>query len=59
MTSQGFTLAYQIIIIGMLKATFEHVHNTLPAERSTKLEPFQQFVCTMIKLSINIIGYRY
>ena len=49
--------------IGMLKATFEHVHNTLPAERSTKLSPFQEFVCTMIKLSINLpiedLGYRF
>lgn len=49
--------------VGMLKTTFEHVHNTLPAERSTKLTPFQEFVCTMIKLSINIpiedLGYRF
>ena len=26
--------------VGMLKATSEHVHNTLPAEQSTKLTPF-------------------
>lgn len=49
--------------VGMLKATFEHVHNTLPAERGTKLTPFQEFVCTMIKLSISIpiedLGYRF
>ena len=47
----------------MLKATFEHVHNTLPGEQSTKLTPFQEFVCTMIKLSINTpiedLGYRF
>ena len=49
--------------IGILKATFEHVHETLPAERSTKLTPFQEFVCTMIKLSLNTpiedLGYRF
>ena len=49
--------------IGILKATFEHVHKTLPAERSTKLTPFQEFVCTMIKLSLNTpiedLGYRF
>ena len=35
--------------IDMLKATFEHVHKTLPAERSTKLTPFEEFVCTIVK----------
>ena len=49
--------------IGMLKATFEHVHKTLPAERSTKLTPFQEFVRTMVKLSVNTpiedLGYRF
>ena len=49
--------------VGMLKATFEHVHNILPAERGTKLTPFQEFVCAMIKLSISIpiedLGYRF
>ena len=49
--------------IGMLKATFEHVHKTLPAERSTKLTPFEEFVCTMVKLSVNTpmedLGYRF
>ena len=49
--------------IGILKVTFEHVHKTLPAERNTKLAPFQEFVCTLIKLSINPpiqdLGYRF
>ena len=47
----------------MVKATFEHVQKTLPTERSTKLTPFQEFVCTLIKLSINSpiqdLGYRF
>jgi len=49
--------------IGMVNATFEHVYKTLPAERTTKLTPFQEFVCTLIKLSINPpiqdLGYRF
>ena len=37
----------------MVKVTFEHVYKTMPAERTTKLTAFQEFVCTLIKLSIN------
>jgi len=62
--SDGFTQFYTgLPNIGMVKATFEHVQKTLPAERSTKLTPFQEFVCTLIKLSINSpiqdLGYRF
>ena len=49
--------------IGMVKATFEQVHKTLPEEWNMKLAPFQEFVCTLIKLSINPpiqdLGYRF
>ena len=52
--SDEFTRLYTgLPNIGMVKATFEHVYKTLPAERTTKLTPFQEFVCTLIKLSIN------
>ena len=62
--SDEFTRLYTgLPNIGMFKTTFEHVHKTLPAERSTKLTPFQEFVCTMVKLSVNTpiedLGYRF
>ena len=47
----------------MVNVTFEHVYKTFPAERTTKLTAFQEFVCTVIKLSINPpiqdLGYRF
>ena len=43
--SDEFTQFYTgLLNIGMIKATFEHVHKILLAERSTKLTPFQEFV---------------
>jgi len=47
----------------MVKVTFEHVYKTMPTECTTKLTAFQEFVCTLIKLSINPpiqdLGYRF
>ena len=46
-----------------LKVTFEHVYKTMPTERTTKLTAFQEFVCTLIQLSINPLiqdlGYQF
>jgi len=39
--------------IVILKAIFEHVAATLPAEGNAKLSLFQQFTCTLMKLKIN------
>lgn len=39
--------------IEVVKALFELVTNTLPAERATKLSVFQEFVCNLLKLKIN------
>ena len=63
-TSDEFTHFYTgLPNIGMLKATFEHAHKTLLVEWNTTLAPFQEFVCTLIKLSINPpiqdLGYQF
>jgi len=39
--------------IVILKAIFEHVAATLPAEGNAKLSLFQQFTCTLMKLKLN------
>ena len=37
----------------VLKAIFDHVLQTLPNEGVNKLTPFQEFMCTMLKLRLN------
>ena len=37
----------------ILKAIFDHVLQTLPNEGISKLTPFQEFICTMLKLRLN------
>ena len=37
----------------VLKAVFDHVLQTLPNEGVSKLTPFQEFMCTMLKLRLN------
>ena len=37
----------------VLKAIFDHVLQTLPNEGVSKLTPFQEFMCTMLKLRLN------
>ena len=37
----------------VLKAVFDHVFKTLPPDGITKLSPFQEFMCTLLKLRLN------
>lgn len=37
----------------VLKAIFDHVLQTLPNEGLSKLTPFQEFMCTLLKLRLN------
>ena len=36
-----------------VKAVFEHVLKTLPSDGVTKLSPFQEFMCVLLKLRMN------
>ena len=40
----------------ILKALFNHVVTTMPAEGTGKLSLFQQFICSLMKLRINCPG---
>ena len=37
----------------VVKAVFEHVSKTLPSDGVTKLSPFQEFMCVLLKLRMN------
>lgn len=37
----------------VVKAVFEHVSKILPLDMITKLSPFQEFMCVLIKLRLN------
>lgn len=37
----------------VLKAVFDHVFRTSPPDGITKLSPFQEFMCTLLKLRLN------
>ena len=37
----------------IVKAVFEHVSKTLPSDGITKLSPFQEFMCVLLKLRLN------
>jgi len=37
----------------IVKAVFDHVSRTLPSDSNTKLSPFQEFMCTLLKLRLN------
>ena len=39
--------------IKVVKAVFEHVSKMLPASGITKLSPFQEFICVLLKLRLN------
>ena len=47
----------------IVKATFEHVFKTLPSDGVTKLSPFQEFMCVLLKLRMNssmeYLAYRF
>ncbi|XP_065894965.1 uncharacterized protein [Dysidea avara] len=46
-----------------VKAVFEHVLKTLPSDGVTKLSPFQEFMCVLLKLrmnsSVEYLAYRF
>ena len=37
----------------VVKTVFEHVSKTLPLDKITKLTPFQEFMCVLVKLRLN------
>ena len=39
--------------VKVVKAVFEHVANSLPSDGVTKLSPFQEFMCVLLKLKMN------
>ena len=47
----------------VLKTIFDHVHKTLPSHGITKLSPFQEFMCALLKLRMNTplenLAYRF
>ena len=49
--------------IKVLRAIFDHVVKTMPMEGTCKLVPFQQFMCTLLKLRLNSslqdLAYRF
>ena len=49
---QFYTILPNLYII---KAVFDHVHKAMPGERATKLSPFQEFMCVLLKLHLNKI----
>ena len=40
----------------ILKSVFDHVQKVMPGERPTKLAPFQEFMCVLVKLRLNRFG---
>ena len=49
--------------IKVLRVIFDHVIKTMPMEGTCKLAPFQQFMCTLLKLRLNCpiqdLAYRF
>ena len=49
--------------IKIVKAVFDHVSRTLSSDSSTKLSPFQELMCTLLKLRLNSpiedLAYRF
>ena len=47
----------------VVKAVFEHVAKSLPSDGVTKLSPFQEFMCVLLKLKMNssleYLAYRF
>jgi len=47
----------------VVKTVFEHVSKTLPSDSVTKLTPFQEFMCVLLKLRMNspleYLAYRF
>ena len=47
----------------VVKTVFEHVSKTLPLDKITKLTPFQEFMCVLVKLRLNSpiedLAYRF
>ena len=63
-TSNDFTVFYTgLPNITIVKAIFEHVSKGLPVSSDTKLTPFQEFICVLIKLRTNTanedLSYRF
>ena len=63
--SDNFTLTHTGLsnFFKVLKAVFNHVNKTLPSDRVTKLSCFQEFVCVILKLRMNLsnklLGYNF
>ena len=49
--------------IKIVKAVFDHVSRTLSSDSSTKLSPFQELMCKLLKLRLNSpiedLAYRF